>query len=116
MTALILPFPPSLNGLFIDGRKRRAISKAYENWLVLAGAAVLQQRPKPVAGPFRLHVVLERPDRRARDLDNYLKAPLDLLVKTGVIEDDSRAQALTVEWSPAEPKKPGALRLRLEAA
>nr|WP_281261308.1 RusA family crossover junction endodeoxyribonuclease [Devosia submarina] len=53
-----------------------------------AGNSKLSARSRSKA---RSHIEMQlvAPDRRARDGDNLLKAPLDLLVKHGIIEDDS---------------------------
>ena len=43
-----------------------------------------------------VNVMLFPPDRRKRDLDNYLKAVLDLMTKAKVWEDDSQIDILQV--------------------
>lgn len=96
---LQLPYPPTANNLFRNVRKGRVKTDAYKAWLTEAGWMLLQQRPTPVEGIYRLTVILDRPDRRARDLDNTLKAISDSLKANGVIEDDSKCQSLTVAWA-----------------
>lgn len=115
---LTLPWPPSLNALFSDGRKRRTISKRYEQWIALASGELMIQRPKRHTGPVRATLMLSPPDNRERDADNYAKAPMDLLVKAGVIEGDSRryVRSILLAWSDATPAKPGCVTVHLEAA
>lgn len=115
MTTITLPWPPAVNNLFFNAaRGGRVKSKRYASWSTEAWAMLLQQRPAPVQGPFRLTVVAERPDNRRRDLDGLLKAPLDLLVACGIVQDDSLAQQLTIGWSPNPPSKPGCVRITVE--
>lgn len=113
---IVLPFPPSTNNLFINVGKRRIRSPRYDGWRSEAIAAIWQQRPAKVAGPFRLTLTFDRPDNRARDLDNLAKAPLDALVHTGVIEGDHLSREITLRWSDATPAKPGSMRVELVAA
>jgi crossover junction endodeoxyribonuclease RusA len=42
-----------------------------------------------------------RPDKRKRDLGNLEKAVSDILVKMGVIQDDSFIQKITLQWGKA---------------
>lgn len=99
---LMLPRPPSLNNLFVNNRRTggRFTSKTYAAWQAEAGHALVQQRPLPrFDGPVSVTVGIGRPDRRKRDLDNVgAKAVLDLLVKHGVLADDSLIQRITMEW------------------
>lgn len=57
---------------------------------------------KSVSGPVKISITVERIDRRKRDLDNLFKAPLDLLVSMGVIEDDSKIDDLSIRWGDVE--------------
>lgn len=104
---LTLPFPPSVNGLFRNVPMRgRVKTKRYESWLKLAMGELMVQRARPVYGPVRIAFWYSPPDRRPRGLDNYLKAPLDLLVKAGIIENDEQAvRGLRPEWD--ESRDPG---------
>jgi crossover junction endodeoxyribonuclease RusA len=87
-TTITLPFPPSVNGTF---RKHNGshLSERYREWRDAAGWELKAQRPQPIKGKVHIEMQLVAPDRRARDGDNLLKAPLDLLVKHGIVEDDS---------------------------
>lgn len=120
MAVITLPWPPAVNNLFATVKSpkglRRIPTRDYKAWALKAGVALLEQRPQPLKGKFHVHVTAYRPDNRRRDLDGLFKAPLDLLVKCGVVEDDSLAQSLMIAWSDAEPQKPGSIRVSVVAA
>ena len=84
-----MPAPPSVNNLFKNaGRRGRVPTPAYDDWKRQAGWQVKAQRPQCVRGPVT--ILVEHAPRRGRvDPDNLFKAPLDLLVSLGVIEDDN---------------------------
>ncbi|MCK6431104.1 MAG: RusA family crossover junction endodeoxyribonuclease [Burkholderiaceae bacterium] len=44
-----------------------------------------------------VQIVVQPPDRRRRDLDNILKAPLDAMQAAGVYADDSQIDRLLIE-------------------
>lgn len=88
-TEITLPFPPSVNALFVNRRGGRARTKAYDAWIVEAGTQLLTQRPMKHEGPVTVAITVGLPDKRNRDLDNLLKPLLDLLVRHQVIQDDS---------------------------
>ena len=48
--------------------------------------------------PMRVEIEAFRPDRRKRDLDNLLKAPLDAMTHCRVWDDDSQIQELSIKW------------------
>ncbi len=101
MLTLQLPFPPTTNNLFFNlpGRRGgRAPTKGYKAWKEKAAVAIRRQAPEPIAGAVMLSIVLGRPDRRRRDLSNYVKALEDALVYHKLIEDDSLVQSLSVSW------------------
>lgn len=96
-----LPTPPSVNKLWrprlskaANGRTKAIITKrpAYAIWLETAGWEIASQRQgqRPMREGQRVKAVyiIERPKAK-RDLDNYLKALNDALVRFGVIKDDS---------------------------
>lgn len=104
MTTLSLPFPPSVNAMFADGRTRRVKSQKYADWILEAGYALNRQRPAPIRGKVNLaYVVQEGFDKRRRDVGNYEKAVTDLLVKHGVIEadDNTIVREINLKWSNA---------------
>lgn len=105
MIRLVLPFPPSVHGLYRGGRWRGDISPEYKAWRDEAGLLLNRQRAPAFTGPVRVIVRLVAPDNRERDSDNYIKAILDLLVAHGVIESDDRKTLLGhyVEWIEEGP-------------
>ena len=99
---LVLPFPPTVNNLFVNNPRSRGRfpSKVYKEWQGEASRTLQLQSPLPAfSGPVSLTFRFGRPDKRRRDLFNLVKAPEDLLVKHGVIEDDSLVERGTVEWA-----------------
>lgn len=107
MLTLQLPFPPSTNNLFLNAkRKGRVITKAYEGWRDVAGWNLKAQLPERMIGPVWVHITLHSPDNRIRDVDNYIKAPLDLLVEHQVIEADNKdvVRRITCQWEDDGPK------------
>lgn len=88
--SLTLPFPPSTNNLFMSiGRKRISSPKARSYALAVRQAVLAAGTPQIASEAVRIVIAAWVPDARARDLDNLLKAPLDGLVKAGVLTDDS---------------------------
>jgi crossover junction endodeoxyribonuclease RusA len=53
-------------------------------------------RQIPFAGRLGVNIKLYPPCKRKRDVDNFLKAVLDLMTKAGVWQDDSQVDILTV--------------------
>ena len=102
-----LPFPPTTNSLtgVFNGRKIK--SNKYRKWEKDAGWHLRQNnewfvgRPR-LNAPYHLEITLVRPDKRARDVNNYDKAISDLLVAHGITPDDSLMQSLTVRWADAK--------------
>lgn len=74
-------------------------SAEYTTWWKQAGWEIKAQGKKePIAGPYRLTLMVERPDNRRRDLANLEKALSDLLQDVGLIEDDKFCYVLHMEW------------------
>jgi crossover junction endodeoxyribonuclease RusA len=102
MTVLDLPFPPSLNNLFINVRRGRIRSQRYDTWIQEAGTEIMRQRPRKLTGPVSiLYEFQDGQDKRKRDLDNLAKAPNDLLVSHGIIEadDGSIVREIALKWN-----------------
>ena len=101
--------PPTGNQMTTVARGRRILSAKHLRWrqLVYPNLQRLAE-VRRMTGAFGLILVVERPDRRRRDLDNYVKATLDALVNTGLVEDDHLCERLLVAWSQKPPAK-GAL-------
>jgi Holliday junction resolvase RusA-like endonuclease len=105
----LLPIPPSANSLY-PGKQRRHKSAAYKAWIQEAGLEILAQGRQKILGKVEVLYEVGRPKgRRRRDVMNLEKAPSDLLVNLGVIEDDSLIERCTVCWSDEVP--PGRMRV-----
>lgn len=103
--ALILPFPPSVNTYWRSMRKgplagRVIISKRgreYRKEVVKMVPEQMRGHAK-ILGPVMVHLIENPPDRRIRDLDNYLKALFDSCKHADVFGDDSQIKRITHEW------------------
>lgn len=93
-----LPVPPSTNNLFVNKAmgKGRFISPAYKAWRTAAGWALNLARLQPF-GLADVQVTLHVPEDRRRDIDNYGKAVLDLIVAHNLIADDNQVCKMTTE-------------------
>lgn len=105
---LTLPFPPSVNSYWRAPSKgplagRHLISAKGRQFRTEALSCVLEQLrrvPKIITEPVSVAIVFYPPNLIRRDLDNFLKAPLDALTHAGVWADDSQVKKLTMEWGP----------------
>ena len=97
MIRIVLPYPPSVNGLTSNAPKGRAKTDDYRLWLQKAGLCVKDSH-RAGFGPYCLHIAVRKPDKRRRDLGNIEKAVSDLLVAHGVVKDDCLAQSITLQW------------------
>lgn len=99
MTTVWLPRPPTTNTLYKNAGKSRARTKKYDAWILEAGLRLNVQNIKPVTGPIRIFLSVEKNGNVREDIDNRLKSPIDLLVKHGIIDDDRNVQSVWAEWS-----------------
>lgn len=86
---ITLPWPPSNNRYYRHNRGRTHISaegQAYrDNVARIIKNAMLDIG---LAIPVKIRIECHMPDRRRRDLDNILKAPLDALTHAGLLDDE----------------------------
>jgi crossover junction endodeoxyribonuclease RusA len=103
---LTLPWPPSVNRMWrnVNGKTLLAADgRRYREevlWKVKAHSGRF-------ITPVRVIIMAWYPDRRRRDIDNILKAPLDALTHAGVWSDDSLIECLSIEkagYSQHEPR------------
>lgn len=92
---IALALPPSTNALYrnVPG-KGRVKTKVYLAWIKSAGWDLNLQKPKAVAGLYRIRIRV--PKDCPIDLDNF-KAFSDLLQLHRVIENDRQAWSFIVE-------------------
>ncbi|WP_337025911.1 RusA family crossover junction endodeoxyribonuclease [Pantoea anthophila] len=98
---LTLPFPPSVNTYWRNTRKGVLISASGRCFRSNASASVMEQLkrcPVPITVNVEVSALLFPPDKRQRDLDNYLKALFDSLTHAGVWVYDNQIKRFTVEW------------------
>jgi len=109
-----LPWPPSTNRLWRQGRGRVHLDPKARTWREEAQWALRLRwgRQEPLEGPVQVHLVAVPPDRRKRDLDNVAKSVLDALNGL-VIGDDSQVRRLLLDRT--EPQRPGWVLVRLFA-
>lgn len=108
MAEFRFPVPPSTNNLYVDritkGGKRpgpggRRKHPRYKEWIKVAGLILISQMQEPIASPVNIELCIPR-DRR-RDLDNYIKPTIDLLVLTGLIDSDRgpHVYSIVTHWT-----------------
>ena len=99
---LILPFPPSVNHLYMRLGNGRVVkteqARAFSEEVALCGRLVT-----PIKGAIRLDIWLYRPARRG-DIDNYNKALLDAL--QGVVYEDDKQVVEMHIYLDRDPKNP----------
>lgn len=101
--AVTLPWPPSTNRIWrnvsVAGKPRTLLSQEGRVYRKAAADACMLNRlvNLQLAGRLVVELFACPPDRRARDLDNILKATLDALTHAGVWNDDSQIDLLTVQ-------------------
>ena len=88
----------SVNGLRMPSRGRLISTPEYRAWQEEQLWLLASQKEPKLKGAYALHLMLNKPDNRRRDISNYIKSAEDLLVSAKFVEDDSYCQKLTVEW------------------
>ena len=112
MIELNLPFPPSVNTYWRTYNGRMPISekgRAYRK--AVADQVLIQRGNKHYEGKVKMTIEAFRPDKRKRDLDNLLKAPLDALTHAGVYMDDQLIVDLRIYWAEDDG---GYLKVKIE--
>ena len=97
---IVLPKPPSVNGLYATNWKtgRRFKSKKYSAWLVEAEVALHTQKRQEFKGKVVIKISVGKQDKRREDISNRIKCLEDFLVNQGLISDDSKVQCITACW------------------
>jgi Holliday junction resolvase RusA-like endonuclease len=103
MSTFILPMPPSVNGLWANGKHgKRYRTQIYDSWIYEAGAEIMRQRPKKHVGPVVLSYEVQEPaGKRKYDLGNREKAVTDLLVSHQIIQadDNTIVREIKLKWA-----------------
>jgi Holliday junction resolvase RusA-like endonuclease len=97
VTAITLTMPvcPSTNMLFRNEKRvRRFKTREYRAWIEEAGYALNRYVLTPIHG--EVHVSICIPEKTPGDIDNRIKAALDLIVSRGWIDDDRHIKSLHV--------------------
>lgn len=90
--------PPSVNKLFANvSGKGRVKTKDYAQWIRATGWEVKAQGKPPVLGKVIVDITIRRMSVRA-DIDNRIKAILDLLVSVHMIDDDQHVEEVRARW------------------
>jgi crossover junction endodeoxyribonuclease RusA len=93
---LLLPWPPSVNHYWGQVGNRRFIGKKGKEFRQSVLQSCLDMGVVPLEGRLAVHVSLNPPDRRKRDIDNILKALLDACEHAGCYASDSQIDELHV--------------------
>lgn len=95
-----LPMPPSTNHLFRNVKGvGRVKTKAYEDFCLMAIAAIRRQGVQKIDGHVVIVWAVERLSAQA-DISNRLKAAEDAMVKSGIIDDDRFVTSHFITWAP----------------
>lgn len=103
-TAFEVDVPPSSNNMFVNlPGKGRVRSGEYTRWMRNQLAFLTVQRAQPVIPPVAIKV--DVPESIRGDLSNRCKAIEDLVVKAGIIPDDSKKFVRSITLSLHEGKQ-----------
>lgn len=106
---LDLPYPPSINRIWRSNPrattgKQVYIAPAYKAWKDEANGVLMQKRGwivRRIKGSFSIDLALCPPKGHPRgDLDNRIKAVLDFLQASTIIENDKHCQLICAYWAP----------------
>ena len=93
----VLPYPPTVNTYWRRRGNTYFVSKVGERYRRDVALIVRRQRLKSnLSGRLAIKVIAEPPDKRRRDLDNILKAPLDALTHAGLLIDDEQFDEINI--------------------
>lgn len=98
-----LDYPPTVNTYWRMVGHKVLISAKGREYRAAVADDVLQAGRVKFDGPVTFKAVMHPPDKRARDLDNTLKALLDSLTHAGVMQDDKQVRRIEIEWGDVVP-------------
>ncbi|MFN9110395.1 MAG: RusA family crossover junction endodeoxyribonuclease [Bacteroidota bacterium] len=94
MPNIDLPFPPSMNHYWRRVGARTIISRAGREFREEVIRLTRDGSRGSLDGPIAITIEAHPPDRRRRDLDNLLKAPLDAMAHAGLYLDDHQIEEI----------------------
>lgn len=100
--------PPSVNHYWVASGNKRYLSSKAQHFHALVRILVPALMSK---ARLKLEVIFHFPDNHIRDIDNYLKATIDSLVKCGFCKDDEQFDELSVKRGNVV--KGGLIKLRV---
>jgi len=98
-----LTYPPTANTYWRTWRGRMLLSAKGRDYKATIAREFADRGGGRVDGRLRVHVHLEPPDERRRDLDNALKPTLDALKDAGAFVDDCQIDDLRVTRGAVTP-------------
>ena len=99
--SILLPWPPSTNDLWRAVKRRNIMSQRYREWVAEAEHALQLQPHHAIAGPFKIELQLCPPTNRVYDPDNFVKAVMDFLVGSNLVEGDSNRYVKQLTVTPS---------------
>ena len=96
MITLDIPWPPSVNHFQGQNGNKRFLSAKTRLFRQKVSDTVSELNLGTLTQACEVFIALYPPDKRKRDIDNYIKQTLDALQHAGVFEDDSQVNKLTV--------------------
>ena len=115
---LTSPLPPTSNHRLTPARNRPGLvmSPPVRKWREQVLPDIQRQaQGQFIPGGYAVRTTVERPDRRRRDVENYIKHIGDALQEAGVIVDDALCQKSTISWAPNAPSKAARISVVLTA-
>ena len=115
---LDLPFPPTVNTYWRTVNGRTMISKKGREFTGTVDGEMFDYRQRhalkrePLTDRLSLDITLHPPDKRKRDIDNYLKALLDACTHAGLWEDDEQIDEIHLRRG--EIIKGGLVRMKID--
>lgn len=103
--AFTVPYPPQANHMYTVARGRKIKSADYRSWKDAAAFHIKAQRVGQVLGHYTIEIIVPRPDRRGRDIDNLIKPISDAVALAGVITNDNLAMSIRISWGSIKPIK-----------
>ncbi|WP_063657389.1 RusA family crossover junction endodeoxyribonuclease [Candidatus Arsenophonus triatominarum] len=95
---ITVPFPPSVNHYWYHAKHKHFITAKGRLYRQSVVAEIMRQKLcKRLSQRLGIEIGVHPADRRKRDLDNLMKAPIDALCHGGLIIDDSQIDVLHVE-------------------